>query len=209
VQTQIWRTPFGVWALTRWRLGFHFFGDDLWEWLTLCPKTGPFAQISHTFGMVVSLSSRIEPHLYHKSGPEANPPRPPDLSLTRGADGTYDWPGARMKLRIVPLAVLGLILVLPSCARLPAPEGLASGVEAAQSGDWDLAVRCWTAALARDPGSAAVHNNLAVAFEKQGAWEEARREYEAALRIDPDNGTILENFEAFKARTAAVKKDTR
>jgi len=59
VQTQIWRTPLGVWALTRWRLGFHFFGEDLWEWLTLCPKTGPFSQISQTFGMVVSLSFEL------------------------------------------------------------------------------------------------------------------------------------------------------
>jgi hypothetical protein len=56
-QTQIWRTPFGVCALTRWRLGFHFFGEALWEWLTLCPKIGPFSQISQTFGMFGSLSS--------------------------------------------------------------------------------------------------------------------------------------------------------
>jgi len=60
VHTQIWRTPWGVWALTCWRLGFHFFGEDLWEWLTLCPKTGPFWQISQTFGMVVALSFRFE-----------------------------------------------------------------------------------------------------------------------------------------------------
>jgi tetratricopeptide (TPR) repeat protein len=204
VQTQIWRTPFGVWALTRWRLGFHFFGDDLWEWLTLCPKTGPFAQISHTFGMVVSLSSRIEPHLYHKSGREANPLRP--LGLTRGAGRTYDCLGAGMRIRIFPLFVLALLLfAFLSCARLPAPNALASGVAAAQGGDWDEAVRYWTAALERDPGSAAVHNNLAVAFEKRGAWDEARREYEAALRLDPANRTIRENFEAFEARTAARK----
>src|SRR5512137_1444776 len=75
VQTQICRLPLAVWALTRWRLGFHFFGDDLWEWLTLCPKTGPFWQISQTFGMVVSLSSRIEPLLYHKTGREASSSR--------------------------------------------------------------------------------------------------------------------------------------
>ena len=58
--------------MTRWRLGFHFLGEDLWEWLTLWPKTGPLAQISQTFGMVLSLSSRIEPPLYHKMRPEAN-----------------------------------------------------------------------------------------------------------------------------------------
>jgi hypothetical protein len=38
-------------------LGFHFLGEALWEWLTLCPKTGPFPQTSHTFGIVVSLFS--------------------------------------------------------------------------------------------------------------------------------------------------------
>jgi hypothetical protein len=52
----------------------------LWEWLTLCPKTGPFSQISQTFGMVVSLSSRFEPHLYHNSGGEASPPAPEGLT---------------------------------------------------------------------------------------------------------------------------------
>src|SRR5512139_251518 len=74
-QTQIWRTPVEVCALTRWRLGFHFFGDDLWEWLTLCPKTGPLAQISQTFGMVGTLSSKFEPILYHKC-PELASRRP-------------------------------------------------------------------------------------------------------------------------------------
>jgi hypothetical protein len=55
VQTQICLTPLGVRALTCWRLGFHFFGEDLCEWLTLCPKTGPFWQMSHTLGMLFSL----------------------------------------------------------------------------------------------------------------------------------------------------------
>lgn len=60
VHTHIWRTPCGVCALTCWRLGFHFLGDDLWEWLTLCPNTGAFWQISQTFGMVLTLLLRIE-----------------------------------------------------------------------------------------------------------------------------------------------------
>ena len=73
-QTQICRTPVEVCALTRWRLGFHFFGEDLWEWLTLCPKTGPLAQIAQTFGMVGTLSSKVEPILYHKRPGEASRP---------------------------------------------------------------------------------------------------------------------------------------
>jgi len=35
VQTQIFRTPAEVRALTCCRLGFHFLGEALWEWLTL------------------------------------------------------------------------------------------------------------------------------------------------------------------------------
>ena len=72
----------GVCALTRWRFGFHFFGEALWEWLTLCPKIGPFSQISQTFGMIVSLSSPFEPLLYHKSEPEANADPGPGSRLT-------------------------------------------------------------------------------------------------------------------------------
>ena len=53
------------------------------------------------------------------------------------------------------------------------------------------------------PGSAAAHNNLAVAYEKQGAWEEARREYEEALRLAPGDLAIKENYEAFLARLAS------
>ena len=57
MQAQIFLTPLSVCALTCCRLGFHFLGEDLWEWLTLCPKDGPFPQISHTFGIFVSLFS--------------------------------------------------------------------------------------------------------------------------------------------------------
>lgn len=68
VHTQIWRTPEGVCALTCCRLGFHFFGEALWEWLMLCPKTGPFWQIAQTFGMVVALSFRLlKQRIYHKT----------------------------------------------------------------------------------------------------------------------------------------------
>jgi hypothetical protein len=53
VQAQTYLFPDSVLALTRWRFGFHFFGEALWEWLTEFPKTGPLPQMSHVFGMVV------------------------------------------------------------------------------------------------------------------------------------------------------------
>lgn len=51
VQTEIIRTPLSVLALTGCRFGFHFFGEALCEWLTLCPKDGPLPQISHVLGI--------------------------------------------------------------------------------------------------------------------------------------------------------------
>jgi hypothetical protein len=92
-------TPAGVCAFTCWRFGFHFFGEALCEWLTLCPKIGPFPQISHIFGMVVlfqglfytikgppaqhfkrkrtvlDFSSALErlPHVFHQHGDHQQP----------------------------------------------------------------------------------------------------------------------------------------
>jgi len=203
-QTQICRTPFGVWALTRWRLGFHFFGEDLWEWLTLCPKTGPFAQIAQTFGMVVSLSSRFEPHLYHKSGREANASASPRLTGVLGE--MYSSVKAGMNRQIAPLVVLVALLFLGACSRPLATGPLAAGVAAAREDRWEEAVRYWKMALETSPDSAAAHNNLAVAYEKQGAFDEAGREYEAALRLAPGNSEIRVNYEAFKARLEAGRK---
>jgi Flp pilus assembly protein TadD len=106
--------------------------------------------------------------------------------------------------RFVPFALAVLALVgLAACAR-PLPTGaLAAGVAAARADEWDAAARHWAEAIRRDPGSAAAHNNLAVACEKRGDWEGARREYEAALRLAPGDLVIRENFKSFKARLEA------
>ncbi len=108
-------------------------------------------------------------------------------------------------MRSPVLLVLVSLSWLPTaaCRLPPASKPLSNGVAAARAGSWDKAAAQWKMALAVSPGSAAAHNNLAVACEKQGAFEEARKEYEAALRLDPDNATIKDNFEKFKARLAA------
>jgi Flp pilus assembly protein TadD len=114
-----------------------------------------------------------------------------------------------MKRKVLPLVVLSGLLSFAACARPLASGALTAGVAAARVEDWDEAVRQWTAALERDPRSAAAHNNLAVAFERKGAWEEARREYETALRLEPDNPTVRQNFEAFKVRVASGRAGSR
>ena len=108
----------------------------------------------------------------------------------------------------IPLAVVIVPLVfVGSCRRPLALKVLDAGVSAACADRWDDAEAYWKNALGQNPGSAAAHNTLAVAYEKKGAWEEARKEYEAAFGLAPDNPTIKENFERFKRRQESAKTD--
>jgi Flp pilus assembly protein TadD len=109
--------------------------------------------------------------------------------------------------RLAPLAaILVLVTISAACARPAAPGPLAAGVAAALEGRWDEAARYWTAAVEQAPRSAAAHNNLAVALEKQGNWEGAGREYDEALRLEPENPEIKANHEAFHLRLEAGRK---
>lgn len=99
--------------------------------------------------------------------------------------------------------ILAALLACGGCARSLSTRPLNDGVAAANAEKWDEAVRLWTRALELSPDSAAVHNNLAVAYERLGSWDKAAREYEAALRLDPANAQIRGNYESFKARLEA------
>jgi Flp pilus assembly protein TadD len=99
--------------------------------------------------------------------------------------------------------LLALVLCFAACARPLARDPLAAGVAAARDDRWEEAVRHWQLAIVRNLRSAAAHNNLAVALERQGAFEEAGRAYETALRLNPDNAAIKGNYASFKARLEA------
>lgn len=111
-----------------------------------------------------------------------------------------------MKRTVLPAVVLSGLFLAGACARPTGPGPLEAGVTAAREDRWDEAVRCWSAALERDPGSASAHNNLAVALEKKGDWDGAGREYEAALRLAPDSREIQVNYESFRLRLEAGRK---
>jgi Tfp pilus assembly protein PilF len=110
--------------------------------------------------------------------------------------------------REIALALLLLAVGVSAggCARSLAVAPLRAGVEAADAERWDEAVQYWTKAVALEPNSAAAHNNLAIAAERQGDWTTAAKEYEIAVRLDPENARIRANYESFKARLEAGGK---
>ncbi len=98
---------------------------------------------------------------------------------------------------------LGSVLAAASllgaaCATTGGPDQMKFGLWASRHNLWDEALYRWRRVLDSDPSSAAVHNNLAVAYEVKGQWEDARREYEAALKLDPKNFKIKSNYDQFK-----------
>jgi len=101
---------------------------------------------------------------------------------------------------ILLLLLAGMVLSATTwrCARPVRESQLQLGIWAAENNLWEEALFRWKKEVAARPGSAAVHNNLAVALEKKGLWAEARREYEEALRLAPDDARIKANFQGFK-----------
>jgi type IV pilus assembly protein PilF len=110
-----------------------------------------------------------------------------------------------MRFKAIASLAAAALLAAGGCARSPASGFLDAGLASARQDAWEEAGRQWAQAVEKDPGSAAAHNNLAVAYERQGAWEAAEREYGEALRLAPDEPTIKANYAAFKARLERLR----
>ena len=108
--------------------------------------------------------------------------------------------------RGIAAAGLGCILVC-GCAGPRRLDQIGFGAWAAQLDLWDEAIFRWQKAIARDPRSAAAHNNLAVAYEKKGLWDDARKEYEAALKLEPENPWVKSNYDRFRNHLEPDKGD--
>ncbi|HPW17284.1 MAG TPA: tetratricopeptide repeat protein [Candidatus Aminicenantes bacterium] len=111
-----------------------------------------------------------------------------------------------MRRAFPPVIAAVVVAALAACARPLSVGALRAGVAAARADDWDAALRHWTEAVRLSPGSAAAHNNLAVAHERRGDWEAARAEYEEAVRLAPNDLAIRTNCAAFELRAEAARE---
>ena len=110
----------------------------------------------------------------------------------------------KRRARFAVLFLAAAVLGLGRCAGTSASKPLREGVRAAERGRWDEAVLKWEAIRDAGGASAALHNNLAVAYEKQGSWDKARSAYEAALKLDPTNASIKDNYRKFLDNQSAL-----
>jgi lipoprotein NlpI len=99
------------------------------------------------------------------------------------------------------LCAAALLLVGPGCASYSRTERadtqISFGAAVAQKGLWREAAFRFEQAVAREPGNARAHNNLAVALEAGGDFARALAAYKKALELDPNNTYIRRNYARF------------
>jgi len=114
-----------------------------------------------------------------------------------------------MKNQLVILTAAAGLLMSSACSVPKTLDQMKVGLWASRQNLWDEAIFRWRRALEFNPGSAAAHNNLAVAYELKGRWADARKEYEAALVLDPKNPDIKSNFEQFQKNLEPKKPEPK
>src|SRR5512137_2513038 len=73
------------------------------------------------------------------------------------------------------------------------------GIELADRGWLDEAIREFKKAIELDPDSAHAHDNLATVYSEKKLYREALAEYLTALRLEPDSATAHYNLACFLA----------
>jgi Flp pilus assembly protein TadD len=75
----------------------------------------------------------------------------------------------------------------------------ARGIELADRGWLEEAIKEFEKAIALDPESAHAHDNLATVYAEQKRWREALHEHLTAVRLEPDSAGAHANLAAFLA----------
>jgi tetratricopeptide (TPR) repeat protein len=71
-------------------------------------------------------------------------------------------------------------------------EAYGEGMDAANAGNWDLAITKFTIAITEDPASADCFNMLAYSYRNKGDYDQAFRYYDRALSLNPDHANAHE-----------------
>jgi Tfp pilus assembly protein PilF len=94
-----------------------------------------------------------------------------------------------------------LVLAAAACTSYTQTERaksqIAFGSEVARQGLWREAQFRFEQAIAKEPGNARAHNNLAVSLEATGEFARALEEYKKALQLDPNDSYIRRNYARF------------
>src|SRR5262249_58328431 len=105
-----------------------------------------------------------------------------------------------MRMRWTVSAVT-VLMITSACASYSQTERAKSqisfGSEVARKGLWREAQFRFEQAIAKEPGNARAHNNLAVALEATGEFAKALEEYKKALALDPNDSYIRRNYARF------------
>lgn len=101
-------------------------------------------------------------------------------------------------MKKIILLALGALL-LAACAGNRYRSDFEFANKLAREGLWQEAIYRWQKVLAAHGGSAALHNNMAVALESLGRYEEAEREYGIAMKLAPADARIQGNFNRFQS----------
>jgi tetratricopeptide (TPR) repeat protein len=80
------------------------------------------------------------------------------------------------------------------------------GLEFVRANAWEQARQEFSQGLTTEPGSAALHYNLAVTLEAVGDLPAAQREYEQALRLEPSNRKYQQGFRSVQDTIAEQQR---
>jgi Tfp pilus assembly protein PilF len=99
------------------------------------------------------------------------------------------------------VSAIAFLVILSGCTSYTHTERansqIAFGSEVAKQGLWREAQFRFEQAIAKEPGNARAHNNLAVALEATGEFARALEEYKKALALGPNDNYIRRNYARF------------
>jgi tetratricopeptide (TPR) repeat protein len=127
------------------------------------------------------------------------------LLLTIGVAPDFS-PGFQREVELKKIILMTICVVMMfGCAVNRYRSDFEFANKLAAEGLWKEAYYRWQKAQTPNGGSAALHNNLAVALESLNRLPEAEQEYQQALKLYPGNVYIKSNYDRFQKNQGKEK----